>query len=78
MDAKTARETVIRPKLAELFGNTMASALTTQATLAGMQGTTEQDKLRRMVEAICSSPKVVGMLGAAQMERQKREWLRLV
>ncbi len=78
MDAKTARETVIKPKLVEVFGNAIASSLLTPAIVAGMQGTTEQDKLRLMVEAICSNPKVVGMWGAAQTDRQKRQWLTLV
>ena len=78
MDAKTARETVIKPKLIEVFGNTIASSLITNATLAGLKGTTEHDKLNLMVEAICSDKKVVAMWGTSQTERQKKEWLGLV
>lgn len=76
MDAKTVRETIIRPKLEEVFGKTMTNTLVTQAISAGMGGGTEQEKLKLMVEAICSNPKATGMWGAAQTEKQKQEWLK--
>ncbi|MCL5960123.1 MAG: hypothetical protein M1358_12565 [Chloroflexi bacterium] len=78
MDAKTARETVIKPKLVEVFGNTIASTLITGAIAAGMKGSSEHEKLKLMVECICANQKVVGMWGASQTERQKREWLNLI
>jgi len=76
MDAKTIKETVIKPKLIEIFGNTIGNSLITKATLAGMRGNSEQEKLALMVEAICSNPIVVGMWGAAQTEKLKQEWLK--
>lgn len=78
MDAKTVRETVIKPKLIGMFGNSIASSLLTRATTAGMRGNTEQEKLKLMIEAICSDQRVVGMWGATQTARQKTEWLKLL
>jgi hypothetical protein len=78
MDAQTARETVIKSKLVEVFGNSLASSLVTKAALAGMAGATEPEKLKLIADCICADPKVLGMWGAAQAERQKREWLALV
>jgi hypothetical protein len=75
MDAKTIKETVIKPKLIEIFGNTIGNSLVTKATLAGMRGNSEQEKLGLMVEVICSNPIVIGMWGVAQTEKLKREWL---
>ena len=78
MDAQTARETVIKPKLVEVFGNAIASSLVTKATMAGMAGTSEQEKLKLIADYICTDPRVLGMWGNAQAERQNREWLALV
>jgi hypothetical protein len=78
MDAKTARDTVIKPKLVETFGASMAGLLMIKAINAGMAGSTEAEKLRLAAESICSDPKVVAMWGAAQAARQKDEWSKLV
>jgi hypothetical protein len=78
MDAQTARETVIKPKLVEVFGNAMASSLIAKATMASQGGKSEQEKLKLLADAICNDPKVLGMWGASQTERQKGEWLSLV
>jgi len=78
MDAQTARETVIRGKLVEVLGNAIASQLISKATIAGMSGTSEEEKLKLIVGSICADPRVLGMWGAAQIERQKKEWLSLV
>ncbi len=75
MDAKTVRETIIKPKLVDVFGTAIANTLVTKSIAAGMTGGTEQEKLKLMIEAICSDPKVVGMWGAAQTEKQKRAWI---
>jgi hypothetical protein len=76
MDAKTVRETVIKPKLTEVFGTALANTLLTKSITAGMQGGDEQEKLKLMVEAICTDQKVVGMWGASQADKQKQEWLK--
>ena len=76
MDANIVKETIIKPKVIEIFGNAIGNSLLTKATLAAMRGDTEQEKLNLMVEAICSNPLVVGMWGTAQTEKLKQEWLR--
>ena len=76
MNANTIKETVIKPKLIEIFGNAIGNSLVTKATLAGMRADTEQEKLKLMVETICSNSLVVGMWGAAQTEKLKQEWLK--
>lgn len=78
MDPKTLREEVIRPKLVELFGSTVANTILTDSILAGMAGNTEQEKLKLIVESVCSDQKVVTMLGAAQLQKQKQEWMQCV
>jgi len=78
MDARTVRETVIKPKLVELFGASMATSLITSAVLAGLAGASEQEKLALMTGCICSDPRVLGIWGNARAERQKREWLTLL
>jgi hypothetical protein len=78
MDPKTLREEVIRPKLVELFGSTVANTILTDSILAGMAGSTEQEKLKLILESVCSDHKVVSMLGAAQLQRQKQEWMQWV
>ena len=78
MDAQTARETIIKPKLGEVFGNAIASNLITKATIASQSGTSEQEKLKLIVDSICADARVTGMWGNAQTERQKKEWLALV
>jgi len=75
MNAKTVRDTIIKPKLVEIFGVLIANSLLSKATLAGIRGETEKDKLQLMVDCICTDPKVKGMWGNAQTLRQKEEWL---
>lgn len=75
MDAITVREQIIRPKLEEIFGIVIANTLVTASIAAGMEGSTEAGKLKLMVESICSDPKVVTMLGAAQIGTYKEEWM---
>ena len=76
LDAKTIKEMIIKPKLIEIFGNAIGSSLLTKATLAGIKGGSEQEKLAIMVETICSNQLVVGMWGAAQTEKLRQEWLK--
>jgi len=75
MDAKTVRETIIKPKLTDIFGNLICSTLMMKAIRAAMKGINEKERLELMVDAICSDPRVTGMWGIAQTNKQKREWL---
>jgi hypothetical protein len=77
MDIKTIRETVIKPKLAESFGATMANLLVTKAITSCMKGKNESEKIKLLVTAVCSDPKVIGMWGAAETGKYKNEWLRM-
>jgi hypothetical protein len=76
MDAKTARETIVKPKLTDIFGPQMTNLLMTVAISAGMKGADEKDRFSRMVGAVCEDPRVVGMWGAAQANQQKQHWIR--
>ena len=75
MDAEAVGETVIKPKLVEIFGATIADLLFTRAMFAGIQGNDEQESFQLMVESVCAHPKVIGMWGAAQAGKTKQEWL---
>lgn len=78
MDAKTARETVMRPQLLEVFGTGGTNLLITKATSAGISGNGEAEKLMLMVDSICSDSKVIKMWGNAETVKKKNEWLRLL
>jgi hypothetical protein len=78
MDAKTARETIIKPKLTAVFGAALTTSLLTAAIGAGIGGNTEPEKLALMVKSVLGDPKVLGMWGKAQVEKQMKEWLALV
>lgn len=78
MNVQTIRETIIKPRLLEVFGNVIGNFLLTNAIVAGMRGTAEDEKLRLTVESICSDPRAIGMWGATGAEKQKQEWLRLL
>ncbi|MBI5833995.1 MAG: hypothetical protein HZB16_17010 [Armatimonadetes bacterium] len=78
MDAKTLRETVIKPKLTSVFGMVIASSLVTKATTAAMAVPGEHDKARAMVSAVCNDPRVLSMWGAAQASKQGHEWIAMV
>ena len=78
MEAKEVREKIIKPKLAEFFGNIIANALVSKAAIAGMKGSSDKEKLRLMVESVCSDQKVIGIWGMAQTNKQKNEWLNLI
>jgi hypothetical protein len=78
VDVWTIRETVIKPKLIEVFGTAIGNFLLTNGIVAGMQGSTEEEKLRLTVESICSDPRAVGMWGKVGAEKQKQEWFGLL
>lgn len=75
MDAREVRESVMKPKLAEVFGATMALGLINQAMTAAIGKGSEQDRLQASVDAICNDPRVVGMWGASTAAKFKAEWL---
>ncbi len=76
MDAAAARDSIIKPKLAEIFGRSNANMLVGRSMAAAAKGSSEQEKFKLMVDFICSDPKVVGMWGNAQAQKQSEEWLK--
>jgi hypothetical protein len=74
MDADGLKDKVIRPKLAEVFGELLAGSIVTRATLAALQGRDEDDRKRLIIDAVCSHERVLAMWGQARTARQKQEW----
>lgn len=78
MDFSTMKEKVIRPKLAEVLGNLLASSVISKYSgNAIMKGNTDQEKCEILIEAICKDPKVTNIWGTAQTTKQRQEWLKL-
>ena len=78
MDARTLRETVIKPKVTSVFGVVIGSSLLTKATSAAMSVSGEKERARAMVSSICNDPRVQSMWGATQANKQGHEWLAMV
>lgn len=74
MDADALKDKLIRPKLAEVFGELLAGSIVTRATLAALQGQNEDERKRMIIEAVCSHERVLAMWGEARTARQKQEW----
>ncbi len=73
------KEKVLRPKLAEVLGNLLASSIISKYSgEAIMKGNTDQEKCGILIDALCKDPKVTNIWGTAQATRQKQEWLKLV
>ena len=68
------RETVIKPKLSESFGNMLGGAILLAGSTAAMKCKTEKEKLTAMVTAICNNDKVKAMWGDALTARRRAEW----
>ena len=75
MDADALKDQVIRPKLAEVFGDLLAGSIVTRAMLAALVGQNEEERKRLMIEAVCAHERVLAMWGAARAAKQKDEWL---
>ena len=79
MDYGKIKETIIKPKLASLFGNLNASVIVQKySSQAIMKANNEKEKLTLLVNGICNDKQVVGIWGMAQATRHKQEWLKLV
>jgi hypothetical protein len=75
MDAISVRENIIRPKLKESFGEALTNMLLNKAVAAAYSGDNPVKKLELMINAICSDQAVIDMLGQAQLEKLKKEWM---
>ena len=76
MDADALKDQIIRPKLAEVFGDLLAGSIVTRATLAALQGQNEDERKRLIIEAVCAHERVLAMWGEARAVKQKDEWLK--
>jgi hypothetical protein len=76
MDADGLKDKIIRPKLAEVFGELLAGSIVTRATLAALQGQNEEERKRLIINAVCSHERVLAMWGEARTARQKQEWVK--
>ncbi len=75
MDSKYIKEKVLKPKLAESFGNMLASTLLLKASSECMMIHDDKAKAKKMIEIICSDPKITNLWGASLAMKQKTEWL---
>ncbi|HNT29335.1 MAG TPA: hypothetical protein PKL83_00095 [bacterium] len=78
MDYQTAATTVVKPKLEEIFGAMLGGAIFTSGFVAALKGADDKDKMRILVEAVCTNQQVLAMWGDAQTANQKNQWLALV
>ena len=74
MDADHLKDQIIRPKLAEVFGDLLAGSIVTRATLAAIKGQDEDERKRLIIEAVCAHERVLAMWGASRAGKQKDEW----
>lgn len=72
------RDEVIKPKLIDMLGNTMADDIYRKAGYATLGVTNELEIPRIFVDKACLDPRFFGMWGTAQAEKQKSEWMELL
>ena len=83
MNAKDTFVNIVKPKLAEVFGNFMGNAISSQAYLQAFkeiaQGNTNgSDTYTLVIEIICSCEQTIAMWGENGAQKQKEEWLRMI
>ena len=72
------KETVIKPKLIESFGNMLGGAILTNCSMATIKGKTDKEKLMALIDAVCQNEKVKAMWGGALTAKRKSEWSSLM
>ncbi len=75
MDLNTLKDTVVAPKLKDVFGADIAERILSVAITFCMTAKTEQEKMQKLIEGVCSNPRATAMWGAARTQQQKAEWL---
>lgn len=78
MKATTIRDKIVKSKLIDMLGRTMAEEIYNKALFAATSAQSDEQNLQIFVERTCSDPKFIGMWGKAQAARQKSEWLGLL
>lgn len=74
MTLEQIKDTVIKPKLIESFGNTLGNVLLINSNSAAASCKTDKERLTAIVAAICSNDKVKAMWGASLAAKRKTEW----
>ena len=80
MNSKDTFDNIVKPKLAEVFGNFMGNAISSTAYLKAFQeiakGNTDgMDTYTLVIEIICSAEQTIAMWGENGAQKQKEEWL---
>jgi hypothetical protein len=78
MTLEQIRDTVIKPKLIESFGNMLGAAFISSSVTAAMQYKTDKERLVAMVDSICQNAKVKAMWGDSLTAKRKSEWTSLL
>lgn len=78
MKFSSIRDKVIKPKLIDILGKSLAEEIYTNARFAAAKGKDDRECLQYFVEKTCSDPHFLGMWGTAQAQKQKKEWLDLL
>ena len=71
-------EKTIKPQLNKLFGSIVVDELISKATVLGMKADSDNEKIKLIIESICSDQRCVGMLGTSGVIKQRNEWLHLL
>ncbi len=77
-ETKIIIEKVIKPQLNKLFGSIIVDELISNATVFGMKGDSDNEKIKLIIESICSDQRCIGMLGTQGVRKQRDEWSHLL
>ncbi len=77
-ETKIIIEKVIKPQLNKLFGSIIVDELISNATVFGMKGDSDNEKIMLIIESICSDQRCIGMLGTQGVRKQRDEWSHLL
>ncbi len=69
---------IIKPQLNKIFGGIIVDELISKATVLGMKGNSDNEKIKLIIESICSDQRCIGMLGTSGVIKQRNEWSHLL
>lgn len=77
MNLEEFKEKVIKPKMHEIFGTLLGNTIVSSSYVKSMSVSgSDKDKGTFLIKSICEHPRVVGMWGNDQCNKQKAEWTR--
>jgi hypothetical protein len=74
MDFNTIKDTIIKKKLAEVFGDNMGTLILNMGVAQSNKGSNDKEKVDLLVDFICSNPKIIAVWGAAEAGKIKQQW----